>query len=121
MHVVDAVLGPIVWGVPYNDLRITTRLKRKIYCMWNAQKIRMFYFGMLAMDKHMAEEDKAGYYAWLRDVEWHKLLASTFDKAHWKRRVDKISDPVAASLRDDYDRLFQCFKMGSNPHSTGVV
>lgn len=123
MQVADATLGPLVWNVPRTNSfsSLTEKLQRKLYCKLHAKEIRMFYLGMLAADKEMSPEDKLGYYKWLLDANWAKFLEGVYLEANWKSKVDKLDDPIWATIASDYERLFRCFKSGSRPNEMGVM
>lgn len=121
----DTVLGPVVWNVPRDDFSILSKFARRIYCMRNADKLRLFFLGMLAADKEMPAEDKTGYHAWLQKIDWVKFLGTTRDVAFWKLHVEKKSYPINATLFSgincEYWRLFRCFKEGCRQDASGVV
>lgn len=125
MTVADTILGPWVWGVPARRFTLLNKLSRKIYCRMHADKLRMFYLGMLAGDASMSPKDKEGYQAWLNGVDWAKFLEKVRDVASWKKVADKESNPIDATLLNginaEYQRLFRCFKDGRFPGQIGVI
>jgi hypothetical protein len=125
MRVADIALSPWVWNVPRGNFSFVEKLSRKIYCARHADKLKMFFLGVLAADKEMSDEDKVGYHAWLLDLDWSQLLSSTYDVAVWKRHVDRKENPIDAALFDgansEYRRLFRCYKDGYPPRGTGIV
>lgn len=125
MSIADTTLGPMVWNVPSYSHYSLGKLKRWLYCLRHAQKLRMYFLGMLGNDPNMSGEDKAGFYEWLAKVDWVDFLANVRDTAHWKRFVDHEPYPIHAALFQgincEYRRLYRCYKDGYNQNDNGVI
>lgn len=120
MHVADMTLAPSNYALPYNP----GWQPPKRYYRHHAREARAFFLGMIAADPTMSAEDKEGYYNWIEDADWEKFLKNLFLSAGWKKRTERVEDPIWASLsgiNGEYERLFRCFKDGHRLTEMGVL
>lgn len=109
MSTIDMTLGPVVWRVP-DQFCPNGEFARRVYCAWHKHKLRFFFLAMVATDQSLSAPEKEWFCEWLKGVNWTKLLADFHDVASWKKNSEGKTEPIAATFRQEYDRLLHGFR-----------